>query len=443
MAKGASKIIKSLPAFRIVLIYVAVGTIWILLSDKLLESMVSDPVTLSHFQTVKGWFFVFFTGVLLYILIRGYSREKLAASLSLMESEDRFQLVASATNDVVWDWNLISNALWWNPNFFILFGYPKGDPSLNISSWSDHLHPEDKDRVEEGIHRLIDSGGSTWSDEYRFARADGTYAHIYDRGFVIRSAAGVPQRMVGTMLDITDRKKAEALILESRTEIRKLAAYVESAREGERTRIAREIHDELGQAMTALKMDVSWLEKKLSPAHPHLAEKTEEMIQLIDATIQSIRRIASELRPGVLDNLGIQAAIEWQAQEFESHSHIRCIVSFSPENITLDDPRSTAIFRILQETLTNVGRHAGATEVRISLARESGALTLEVADNGRGISRTDLGTLASFGILGIRERVSHFGGTVTISGAEGKGTTARIVLPMENHEGNGKKNTDR
>jgi two-component system sensor histidine kinase UhpB len=391
---------------------------------------VSDPQLVSRFQTFKGWGFVLFTGWLLFVLIRRYARERELFSRTLVESQERLQMVASATNDVVWDWNLTTNALWWNRNYFSLFGHSESETIPDINSWYDHLHPDDKERVVTGIHRVIESGGNAWSDEYRYRRADGSWAHIFDRGFVIRDAEAVARRMVGSMQDITTRKEAEEQLLQSQDELRKLAAYVESAREEERTRIAREIHDELGQSMTALKMDVSWLEKKLAAESPSHAEKTQEMIRLIDSTIRSIRRIATELRPGVLDNLGIQAAVEWQAQEFEHHTGIRCTISFEPQTIELDDLRSTALFRILQETLTNVARHAQATEVHIALSLDDARATLEIRDNGIGIAKNHLAVMNSFGIIGIRERVSHFGGSVSFSGTPGKGTDVRIILPL-------------
>jgi signal transduction histidine kinase len=237
--------------------------------------------------------------------------------------------------------------------------------------------------------------------------------------------------MVGSMQDISPRKAAEEELLQSQADLRRLAANVESAREEERTRIAREIHDELGQAMTALKMDVSWLEKKALSDPALLAEKTQEMIQLIDDTIRTIRRIATELRPGVLDNLGIQAAIEWQAQEFGRHTGIACSLAFSPKSVTLDDLRSTALFRILQETLTNVARHAGATAVQIALQVDASNAILEVRDNGKGFSADDPASLNTFGIIGIRERVSHLRGAVTFTSAAGQGTTVRVQLPLE------------
>jgi two-component system sensor histidine kinase UhpB len=431
------------PAFKIALAYIVVSALWIIISDRVLDALVSDPVPLSYLQTIKGWFFVFFTGWLLYLMISRYAGERERFAQTLLESQERLQMVANATNDVVWDWNLKTNALWWNQNYFSLFGYRPEDMRDNLSDWSDRVHPEEKDRILAGIEEVLSSGANVWSDEYRYLRADGTTAYIFDRGFVLRDAAGQAYRMVGSMQDITHRKETEEQILHSQAELRRLTAYVESAREEERTRIAREIHDELGQAMTALKMDVSWLERKAIADPSTLTEKTQEMIQLIDETIRTIRRIATELRPGVLDNLGIQAAIEWQAQEFEHHTGIHCTLSFEPSAITLDDLRSTALFRILQETLTNVARHAHATAVHIALEEDHGDVSLQVRDNGKGISSEDLAILNSFGIIGIRERVSHLGGRVNFSGTPGKGTIVRVTLPLERSHENGSKHPHR
>ena len=167
--------------------------------------------------------------------------------------------------------------------------------------------------------------------------------------------------------DITERKKAEEQLKGSTEQLRALSAHLQSVREEERTLISREIHDELGQELTGLKMDLSWLVKRLSKNQKSLISKTESMLKLVDSTIQTVRRISSELRPGVLDDLGLIAAIEWQAQDFENRTGITCDFSSSVEEIGLDRDRSTAVFRIFQETLTNVSRHAKATRVKISL----------------------------------------------------------------------------
>jgi len=226
-----------------------------------------------------------------------------------------------------------------------------------------------------------------------------------------------------TSQDITERKKSEEELDRSREQLRNLTAYLQSVREQERTNIAREIHDDLGQTLTALKMDISWLGKKLPKDQETLLEKTKAMTKLTDMTIKTVKRISTELRPGLLDDLGLVAAIEWQAEEFQHRMGMRCELTVDPEEIILDQDRSTAIFRIFQETLTNIARHAKATRVTASLKEKDDKLELRVRDNGSGITKEQISDSKSFGLMGIRERVHPWGGQVKISGKPGKGTT--------------------
>jgi len=212
-------------------------------------------------------------------------------------------------------------------------------------------------------------------------------------------------------------------------QLRSLASYLQIAREEERSHIAREIHDELGQLLTASKMDLSWLAQRLPADQPHLAEKAGIISDLIDSIIQRVRRVATELRPGMLDDLGLAAAIEWQTQEFTKRTGIACDLYLSEGEIALDSDLATAIFRILQEVLTNVARHAGATEVRVELADRSDELVLIVWDNGRGITESQVSDPRSLGLLGMRERARAWGGDITVQGVRGRGTTVTLRVP--------------
>jgi signal transduction histidine kinase len=206
-------------------------------------------------------------------------------------------------------------------------------------------------------------------------------------------------------------------------------------REQERTNIAREIHDELAQALTALKMDLSWLHNKFQRDQVQLIEKTRSMSGLVDDTIQVVKRISAELRPGILDDLGLVAAIEWQADEFQNRTGIICRVDVYPDDLPADQESSTAIFRIFQETLTNIARHALATRVTVDLAEKTGSLKLRVVDNGIGISEEQIHDPKSFGLIGMRERVYPWGGHVIIKGLPGKGTTVEVDLPQKKGDG--------
>jgi signal transduction histidine kinase len=232
--------------------------------------------------------------------------------------------------------------------------------------------------------------------------------------------------------EIAERARAESDVRQSRQELRNLAVHLESVREQERAEIAREIHDELGQSLTALKLDVHWVGRKAGAKSAAVAVKTRAMSAMIDDTMQSVRRISSELRPKLLDDLGLSAALEWQAREFERHAGIACDIRSQPDDIVIDQARSTALFRIFQETLTNVARHAGATRVEVSLSRDGAdAVEMVVQDDGRGITPERVADARSLGIIGMKERVRSLNGTIEFISRPGAGTTVRVSLPAQ------------
>jgi len=230
--------------------------------------------------------------------------------------------------------------------------------------------------------------------------------------------------------DITERILSEEELQNSHEQLRNLTVYLESVREQERTNIAREIHDELAQSLTALKMDLAWLDNKLPRDQIPLVEKVRSMSELIDSIIQTVKRISSDLRPGILDDLGLVAAIEWQADEFQKRTGINCRFTVDPDDLMVDQDRSTAFFRIFQETLTNIARHASASLVSVDLSREAGTLMLRVVDNGTGITEEQIHDSKSFGLIGMRERVHPWAGLVNIKGIPGRGTTVEVRVPL-------------
>jgi signal transduction histidine kinase len=224
-------------------------------------------------------------------------------------------------------------------------------------------------------------------------------------------------------------RKSERL-KESEDKLRRLAAHLISVREEERAHIAREIHDELGQVLTGIKMEVGWLQKRLK--EPALLEKTDSMSKLIDSTVQTVRKIATGLRPEMLDDMGLVAAIGWQAKDFQKRTGIRCRVKLPPETTKLDIDVATTAFRIFQEILTNVARHSRATRVDIDLGVTDEQVSLEVHDNGVGIAESDLHGRKSLGLLGMHERALLFGGEVSITGSPGHGTRVAVTIPTRN-----------
>jgi PAS domain S-box-containing protein len=230
--------------------------------------------------------------------------------------------------------------------------------------------------------------------------------------------------------EIAERQHAEEQLRKSRDQLRALAARLQSVREEERTYIAREIHDELGQACTAIKMDLAMIGHKLTKRQTRLQAKVDSAIQLVDNTILALRRIASELRPRTLDDLGLPAALEAQAQEFESRTGIPCSVTLTPEPLILDTERSTAIFRIFQESLTNVARHAHASRVEARLQREGDRLIFQVFDNGTGFDPESAKAGKSLGLVGMQERALLLNGDFKTEGVPGAGTTVTLTIPL-------------
>jgi PAS domain S-box-containing protein len=269
-----------------------------------------------------------------------------------------------------------------------------------------HLHRETDERTLDGRSMII----------------EGDYICLYDREGRIIGHFGIQR-------DVTDRRQAENEVLRSRQELRDLTARLQMVREEERTSLAREVHDELGQALTGLKIDLAWLKPRVAD-RTALAERVQSIIVRIDGAMDTVRRIATDLRPSVLDDLGLVAAVEWQTQDFGRSTGITAQLEVQSTYPELDQDCATTAFRILQETLTNVARHAHATRVNIELRVSAEELMLEIRDNGRGITEAELGSPRSLGLIGSRERALACGGELTIRGIWNQGTTVLLRIPQ-------------
>jgi PAS domain S-box-containing protein len=236
--------------------------------------------------------------------------------------------------------------------------------------------------------------------------------------------------------DISDRKRAQDELRASRESLRELSSRFEAVREEERTRIARAVHDEIGAALTAIKMDLARLRNGVEElgagreGGQQLIERSEAAANLVDETMQTVRRISMEMRPAVLDDFGLVAALDWQLSEFQKRSGIECALSVAPGEDQLNKAAATAVYRVFQEILTNIALHAEATRVDVRLFQQDENLVLSVSDNGRGISDEAARGSGSMGLLGMHERVRPHGGTVAISGTPGEGTQVRVTIPV-------------
>jgi PAS domain S-box-containing protein len=325
-------------------------------------------------------------------------------------------------------------ARWVSENIELLSGFPARQFLDDPMFWAARLHPQDHDRVVRDFARF--SNDRTLISEYRWRCADGMFRWFQDQAVIIHTRSGQPRAMLGIWQDITHQKETQQQLQRSFVQLRALSQRLEAIREEERSRVAREIHDELGGRLTCLKSDLLYLNGLAPEQEPTnrpgaLRKKCQSMVQLIDQTIEVVQRIARELRPRMLDELGLMAAIEWQTQEFEKRTGIRCQYISTGQEFAIDRERATALFRICQEALTNVARHARATTVMVRLAKTGDHVLLMVEDNGDGIAAEKIMDMHALGLAGMRERAALLGGECRITGNPGKGTMVMVRIPFE------------
>jgi PAS domain S-box-containing protein len=353
------------------------------------------------------------------------------AERTLQESEERFRSLFEGAPVGVVIGDAETRILRANGAFCRMLGYDEAE--LLGRRTSDLTHPDDRDTTIAAVRALVAGETPTYRREKRYLAKNGQTIWADVAVSLVRGDAGQPLYALGVIQNITERKQADEQLRASQERSRRLAAYVVEAREEERTRIAREIHDELGQVLTGLKMGLESLAADCSENRASRAEigrQIAKMSQIVRTSIGSVKRISAELRPGILDQLGLAAAVEWQAHEFESSTGIKCAIKEMPENLVLTAEQSTAVFRVFQEILTNVARHAQASKICVRLSSGPQWLTLSVRDNGVGLRKDKLDHPGALGVLGMRERASLLRGTIQFKGVRGKGTTATLRFPI-------------
>jgi PAS domain S-box-containing protein len=368
--------------------------------------------------------------------------ERKQAEEALRESEERFRQLAENIRELFWirtpDFKRV---LYLSPIYEKMTGRNRESRyrDLDYLPFIGIIHPEDREFV---THVVETTAESEFDIKFRIVRPDQSIRWIRDRGFPVRDESGRVYRFAGISEDITERKLAEEGLRESSDQLRAFATRLQCAREEERARIAREIHDELGSSLTALNWSLEGLDRTFSesvrgPELETLRLQVATMMKQTDAIVTTVKRIASDLRPATLD-LGLVDAIEWQAAQFQSRTGIECRICECPaEGVPLNQEQSTAVFRILQEALTNVLRHAQATRVEIAIEEKDGGFVVSASDNGRGITKDENSGRRSLGLLGMQERAHLVGGKVEITGVPGKGTTVAVRIPLAARPTNG------
>lgn len=364
--------------------------------------------------------------------VRARTEELSAALEKLSEESMRFRQLAEHIQGVFYLTDPDNREmLYVSPAYEAIWGRSRESLYANPRSWADAILPEDRERVRAALEKESITG--SFDEEYRISRPDGIIRWIRARSFPVRDETGAIYRVAGIAEDITEMHKAQEELRLTNEKLRQLSIRLMAVREEERRRVAREIHDELGAMLTALKPDVTHCVQRLAP---HLADEDRETIdktiRAIDASIDAVRRIVTDLRPSILDDFGPWAAIEWLAESLLEQAGLRCELTIEPaaENAALDQERATALYRIVQEALTKVVRHAQASEVRVRAQLSSDLLVVEVCDNGEGITEMRTGDRGGLGIASMSERAGSLGGRLAVSSVPGQGTTVRIEPPV-------------
>ncbi len=351
--------------------------------------------------------------------------EQLRAAKNLAASEEKYRRLFLRAMDAIGlvrpDGVLVDA----NPAYLQLFGIqPRDVGNVNVADLC--VSPEDRDLIFETAQQH-ETGVELRA---KLRRGDGSMMDCRVSAVPLRDEEGTLVALQSVVRDVTAEMQAQAQLSESREQLRRLARRIEATREEERSGIARELHDQLGQALTALKMDLGSVTRSLQRGRVVEPDLLRQMAQLVDTTIQDVQRISSDLRPGILDDLGFVEAVKWQLSRFRERARIGCQFTSSVDGVDLSRAASTALFRAFQELLTNIALHAQARSVVVDVSGDSETMVLTVADDGRGITREEIDGRESLGLIGIRERVLAAGGNVEIYGSPGRGTTTRISIPI-------------
>jgi PAS domain S-box-containing protein len=363
------------------------------------------------------------------VFIRDIS-EKKKAEKKLVENERRFRAMIDNNADAI---------LLTDRNLATLYQSPAAEKISGISTIErqanpgiNYTHPDDVPLVKAAVETSLRQPGQPIPFQSRLLHAKGHYLWI--EGVVTNLLSDSSIRALAfNYRDVTERKKAEARLNESLEEIRQLASHLQDVREEERAAMAREIHDELGQQLTGLKMDMTWVHKKTQDDEA-IQHKLKGTLELLDTMVKTVRKIATDLRPSILDDLGLLEAMEWQSREFERRSGIPVTFTATAQVIAAPGNIAIALFRIYQESLTNVARHSGATQVVTRLEAQDNRLVLSISDNGKGFDAGQTGHKKTLGLLGMKERSLMMGGNYDITSKPGSGTTVLVSVPYRQEE---------
>lgn len=379
-------------------------------------------LSISVYSHKKGYFCAVFKNI----------TEKKKAEEALKESEEKLKLSMKSASEGMWEWDFTTGQAYFDDVCLQMLGYNPGEIQKKSEWWWTQWHPDDVAPTKKAVKDYLEGRAKKYSVEFRVRNKSGKYVWIFSNGIVLRKDKNnKPWYMIGIHQNITERKKTEEEVLKSRGELRKLTSHLQTVREEERTSISRELHDDLAQNLAILKINMHMLGKDVPKDQKPILDGLESMMKLTDHMADSVGELMEELRPPLLDELGLLGAIKWYQRKMEEYTEIKCEFHIEPERVDMSDDHNLAVFRILQESLTNVRRHSEATRAKVNLREKDGKLELIVKDNGIGITDEQVGEPKAFGIIGMEERVRHLGGELKIKGVAGKGTTVTVRIPLQ------------
>jgi PAS domain S-box-containing protein len=344
-----------------------------------------------------------------------------------IETAEQASLI-ELTQDSVFVIDMEGTVLFWSRGAEAMFGYSKAEAAGRISH--ELLRTEFSQPLSQMRDELLRVGH--WEGDLIKYAQNGSRIVVSGRWALQWAKRDHPPRVLVINSDITERKRAEESLVLQKEQLRALAERLQRVREEDRKQVARDLHDQIGQILTAIKMDMTWVTRHLPESQDMVCSRLKESIAMIDDSVKAVRTICSGLRPGVLDDLGLAAAIEWQANDFAARNDVHCHVTVPPVDLHLDGDRATATFRIFQECLTNIIRHAQAKSVRIELIQEEESILLVVEDDGIGFCESSApNAFASLGLLGMKERAQFCGGDALITSSPGSGTKVTVRVPVD------------
>jgi two-component system sensor histidine kinase UhpB len=361
-------------------------------------------------------------------LSQRFSRHTVRLKLALGQLE----LAVNASDTGLWDWDLLTDQIYFSAKWKSQLGYVEQEIGSGLDEWEGRIHAGDHDRVFDAIHAYLQKSDESLENEYRMLHRNGSYRWMLSRAMAIRDSQGKPVRILGSHIDITERKLAEQSLLRLTQELRDVSRELARVEEAERRRFVQELHDTIGAALSALSINMTIMRNQLSRgAFGEMELRLGDSISLLDETTDATRNLMAELRPPVLDDYGLAAAIRWQADVFSERNDLKVAVDISGLENRFEPEVEISIFRIVQSALTNVSKHARASSVDIVLSVDAGDTTLTISDNGVGFS-ADISTPhranPTWGLVSMRERAEAVGGSLTINSIVGKGTQVIVRL---------------